>query len=481
MKKISLGCVSFLAGTLLALEAQAGPTLIRDSRIQDLSTTPVLGRGYSLSTNTFQSTCLKDVVITDPSYDFQYLFKEVESSSESSSDFAVSANASYSYFWVSATVESSAKYASKRGQTAHNILVTLNMDTYYGSVNEAGTPLSDAAASLLTNHDILGFFSACGPYYTRGITRNAQFVSIFTYETKTSQRDAAFEAALQVQLRGFSGGNFGSSVSGSFSEQASSRNLTITSRGWGMGKDAEAALISYDLESFKGAIKHAFTSMQNPLTGRVTSIEVVPWVENSEFQNTLSLRGEDVIDGKEVPLYEKKDILTFNGEFLTEAERAARLRLNMYYKAKVCKNHIVGNYYQNGRLDDKVARRQLKNHRMAKPGITLAEMDTLLSDAEVQNLWKAYEDFSHKGKPNMTSCINELFADPATSMAPGTPPIPGTAGVEGLTPGVMPNMGLGRGLFLRRYSAIKTCADLQKNFAAALSEKIEDHCMPELL
>ncbi|HVE87386.1 MAG TPA: hypothetical protein VND93_31230 [Myxococcales bacterium] len=462
---------------LAASAAFAGPTLIRDSRVQDLSTTPVLGRGYSLSTNTFQSACLKDVVTTEPSYDFQYTFKEIETSQSSSSSVTVSANGSYSSFWIEATASASATAASQSGHTAHSILVTLNVDTYYASVNEAGTSLSTSAASLLTNQDVPGFFAACGPYYVRGITRNAQFVSVFTYETTSTKRDTAFEAQLQLQLKGFGSGSFGSSVKSTFSNESSSKSLTITSRGWGLGKDQEATLVSYDLETFKAAVKRAFISTQNPLTGRATSMEVVPWVENTEFQNTLNLRGTDLVDGKEVPLYEKKDILTFNGEFLTEAERAARLRLNMYYKAKVCKNQIESNYYVNGKLNPAVANLVLKNHRLARPGIKMAELDAALSDAAVASLWKTYEDFLYKGKPNMTDCITDLLREPSS---------PAQAPAGGGAPGGLPapaaaNPGTGRGLFLQRYSAVKGCADLQKFFAATLPEKIEDHCMPEPL
>ena len=474
-------CLCIVAAALAASAAHAGPTLIRDSRVMDLATTPVLGRGYSLSTNTFQSACLKDVVITEPSYDFQYTFKEIESTSTSTSSVTTSANGSYSSFWIEATASASATVAQQNGRSAHSILVTLNVDTYYASVNESGTALSTSAAALLTNQDVPGFFAACGPYYTRGINRNAQFVSVFTYETASSKRDTAFEAQLQLQLKGFGSGSFGASTKSNFSNEASSKSLTITSRGWGLGKDQEATLVSYDLETFKAAVKRAFISTQNPLTGRVTAIEVVPWVENTEFQNTLNLRGQDLVDGKEVPLYEKKDILTFNGEFLTEAERAARLRLNMYYKAKVCKNQITSNYYQNGKLDDRVAKARLKNHRLAKPGITLGELDQLLSEAAVAALWTSYESYLHKGTPNMTTCVTELLREPS---APITAPAgPATAGAPGAPIGVpaATSNGSGRGVFLQRFSSIKACADLQKNFAATLPEKIEDHCMAELL
>ena len=73
--------LTFLAVLGLSMPVYAGPTLIKDSRVRDLTATPVLGRGYSISTNTFQSTCLKDVVITEPSYDFQYTFREYDKSS----------------------------------------------------------------------------------------------------------------------------------------------------------------------------------------------------------------------------------------------------------------------------------------------------------------------------------------------------------------------------------------------------------------
>jgi hypothetical protein len=458
---------------LAATSAGAGPTLIRDSRVEDLSTTPLLGRGYSISTNSFQSACLKDVIITEPSYDFQYVFKELESSTASSSSMTVSANAAYSGFFIDAAVSQSVARATQSGRTAHNILVTLNMDTYYASVNEAGTPLSPAASALLGNQDVPGFFGACGPYYTRGITRNAQFVSVFTYETTSTKRDTQFESALQLQLKGFSGGG-SATAQGAFSTEAASRNLTITSRGWGLGKNEDAALISYDLDTFKAAIKQAFLSMQNPLTGRVTSIEVVPWVENAEFQATLNMRGQDIVLGKEVPLYEKKDILVFNGEFLTEAERAARVRLNLYYKAKVCKDAIVANYYEAGTLPAAVQKRQLKNHRLLKPGITLGELDSLLKDSEIEKLWRSYEDFLYMGKANMEACVTSLLREP-------NPVAVASASSSDSSGGAAQASGTGRGIFLQRFTSVKSCVDLQKIFPVQLPEKIEDNCMPEPL
>src|SRR5262245_50079240 len=114
MARMQLGFipVALVVSSLLTVQAHAGPVLIRDSRVQDLSTTPVLGRGYSLSTNTFQSACLKDVVVTEPTYDFQYEFREIDTSSTNKASTTVSANGTYSSFWIEATAKASATVAT---------------------------------------------------------------------------------------------------------------------------------------------------------------------------------------------------------------------------------------------------------------------------------------------------------------------------------------------------------------------------------
>ena len=138
--------------------AQAGPTIVRDTRAQDTGTTPVLGRGYSISTNTFQSACLAEVVVTEPSYDFQYIFEEAEETLQKSSSVEGSAGGSYSSWWISGQLSATNQTATKNNKSSHTIVVTLNMDTYYASVNESSTPLSDAAAALLEREDVPGFF-----------------------------------------------------------------------------------------------------------------------------------------------------------------------------------------------------------------------------------------------------------------------------------------------------------------------------------
>jgi hypothetical protein len=469
-----LRVLAALALLLSGASALASPIVIRDTRVTDLGTTPVLGRGYSLSTNTFQSACLRDVVVTAPSYDFQYVFKEIDTDKSSSSQTSVTASGGYSSWWVSAHVQATRTAASTRHVNTQFVLVTLNLDTYYASVNEAGTPLSDSASALLQREDVPGFFAACGAYYVRGITRNAQFVSVFSYESKTTTRDRGFEADLQAHLHGFwSSKDVGMTATGSFSKKASEMNLTITSRGWGIGKNETASLISYDLDSFKQAIKDAFVSMQNPLTGRITSIEIIPWVENTDFQERLDLNTKDVVSGRTVPLYEKKDILTMNGEFLTEMERSARARLASYYQAKTCEQALLVRYTDGKDLLPAYKDASLKNHRLGpdeKNPLKMTALQKSVDPGSQKALWEDYQKFAYSGSPSMTRCITKLFADP-------NPALTGTAGAAAGAPPTA-DQGVGRGIFLRRFTEIDECNQLQAQFVPKKSV-FEDFCMPE--
>jgi hypothetical protein len=57
--------------TIALARIEASLYTISDERIRSLDITPVLGRGYSIMTNTYQSTCLMVDETTVPSYNYQ--------------------------------------------------------------------------------------------------------------------------------------------------------------------------------------------------------------------------------------------------------------------------------------------------------------------------------------------------------------------------------------------------------------------------
>jgi hypothetical protein len=182
-----------------------------------------------------------------------------------------------------------------------------------------------------------------------------------------------------------------------FSEKASKMRLTITTAGFGLGKDKEATLVSYDIESYKQAIVDAFKAMQNPLTGKVVSIEIVPWVENTEFQNYVRLNEAVVIPetkdvtGKTIPAksiqpYQMKHNINENAEFIAEIKKNDRNLLNIYYKAKMCKSHFDTNWRMKGKLKAEYAESYLLNHRTGA-FLKASELDARLNDAYIENLY----------------------------------------------------------------------------------------------
>ena len=448
-----------------SINLSAGPTVIRDNRVTDTALTPVLGRGYSLGTNTYQSTCMKEVVLTEPSYDMEYMFESIESSgketnkekAEKSTDTSVKVRASAKFGRHSGSA--GLDYALSQGSKSetigtktyhnHKVLVTINIYTYYASIDESKSTMSDSAKELLVNKDLPGFFNSCGAYYVRSIGRKASFVSIFNYKDEFEKRDEKFENNLKQSIQAFGTYSYKGVIAKAsvsvnvaseaeekkaqeFSKEASNKQLSIVTHAYGLGKDEKASLVAFDLDTFKAAIKDAFISMQNPLTGKVANIEVVPWVENTEFQTTLKLEEIDApVEGGTAgqtvkkPLYEKKHLLNQNAEFLIEVERADRNLINMYYKAKLCKANINANYKSgNGNIGDENKAIMLMNTRTGETDLmTVGKLDEALTDSYIDSILAhetkyMYGESSGSGsgsgnstgaKKGASACLKKLF------------------------------------------------------------------------
>ena len=67
-KNTALAAFTALASFLPA--AHSSPYLLSDDRVRSLDAAPALGRGYSIMTNSFQSTCLDIDVTSVPSYNY---------------------------------------------------------------------------------------------------------------------------------------------------------------------------------------------------------------------------------------------------------------------------------------------------------------------------------------------------------------------------------------------------------------------------
>ena len=62
--------IALLAVICLSRGTDASPYTISDDRVRSLDINPVLGRGYSIATNSFKSTCLMVDEVNTPSYNY---------------------------------------------------------------------------------------------------------------------------------------------------------------------------------------------------------------------------------------------------------------------------------------------------------------------------------------------------------------------------------------------------------------------------
>ena len=69
--KPTLLLTTLLAASVLLPETEGAAMVISDDRVRSLDISPVLGRGYSIGTNSFQSTCLIVDETTTPSYNYE--------------------------------------------------------------------------------------------------------------------------------------------------------------------------------------------------------------------------------------------------------------------------------------------------------------------------------------------------------------------------------------------------------------------------
>lgn len=69
VNNISIAVALCLAALRLP-HSECSPYFLQDDRVRDLDATPVLGRGFSIMTNTFAATCLQTEQSTTSSYNY---------------------------------------------------------------------------------------------------------------------------------------------------------------------------------------------------------------------------------------------------------------------------------------------------------------------------------------------------------------------------------------------------------------------------
>ena len=210
---------------------------------------------------------------------------------------------SFGYSWMKGKVSASSTSTSSVEKQTFYTVTSMRIERFYSSIREEVSPLSPSAISLLDNQDYVGFFKACGPNYVRSVRRAQEVIAFFSLETVSSESAKSFAVDLQVSAWG---GRYGADYSrdSSSTSSSSSSTLKISINGYGLGLTAEGSetLVARNVEEFNGVMKFAWKTMTTGEdavhTGMVYGIEIVPWVENVQFQVVSGVTEEAI----EVPL-----------------------------------------------------------------------------------------------------------------------------------------------------------------------------------
>ena len=428
--------------------------VIRDNRIRDLALTPALGRGYSLATNTYQSVCFDNLKTTTASFDFDYSFEDLELDDSTTSRMEGTFKGTDAYDFIKKHTRTKTITRNNHKYYYHHLLATLTVDSYYSSLNEAKLTLSKSAQILLKKKDVLGFFAACGSYYIRSIARRSQYLTIFTYTSKKGERDDNFEENLEQAIRRFDMDKGTTAqetkTSREFADLAQRRNLKIVNRSLALVGKKKDNLIAFDLESYKKTIAAAFMSTQNEFTGRIMSLEIVPWMDNTLFQSLIGIEEVTDLAGRRIPRFEQKLILTENAEFYITVLQVIRNMQNISNKAALCRNIIDRKYMKNGRFLPEYRNRQVISHRSGQL-ISLERLNEELSKNRLEKLYQAQKSFLRGEGPEFNNgasdCLKHIL-------------------VNGIT--------------RRSYRETPSCDKVIPRLSFAPSDIVDEYCMPAL-
>lgn len=334
----------------------SAPRLINDNRIEALNGFPTLGRGYSINSNHLQSMCFKSVATSKPTFDLNYDIEEV--TEDYLNKLLVSGrdriqNAKLNRFvkdyYNTEEVSGNKKYTIK------NLIVRAEINQYYYSMDETQSTLSDSVKELLQKKQYVTFFNSCGHFYVRSVGTFSTYYALLQYRL-TGERDDEFRGDLEKGLFNFYEETEETSVSADknqdkkekapsqeykkLSEDAQYRGLKVYVQGIGLSKGDPVNLIPVNIKQFRTTIQEAVKLMQNPDSGLVNAIEVVPWMENPEFGKILLAESEE--GGAEQFIRQQK--IEENTGVITEIYRKSNSQVELYNVSSMCRKVVLDQY-----------------------------------------------------------------------------------------------------------------------------------------
>jgi hypothetical protein len=335
-----------------SIKIQSAPLLITDNRIENLNGFPTIGRGYSLHSNKLQSICFKTIEKTKPTFDLNYELQEVDD--KFFRQISVSDKDRLSKSRLFNFVKKYYKEYEDEGKGSYplkNLIVRLEVNTYYYALDETQSILSDSVEKLLEREQYVSFFNSCGQYYVRAVGSFSTYLALIQYRMSGDpERDKEFNNMLEKGLFKFSGHD--KMEMKKIEEIADVRDLRVFIEGTGLTKKGGEIvnLIPLDINQFRKTVQDAVKLMQEPNSGIISSMEVVPWVENPNF--IASLQKERKIKTAQGEVVEKSPKMQFirqqrliaNSGVITEINNISNMQIEKYNIATMCLKGLFSDY-----------------------------------------------------------------------------------------------------------------------------------------
>jgi len=401
---------------IVSLSSKSETTVISGDFLNDLRRTPVVGGGFSLTTEDYKSVCFEKIEVSPPSYDLYYEFQSIETNwreqfyRQRKPD---STQARLTYWFLDQFIGGELSQKSVEKGHSLRILARIQLKSYYAALNESQTQLSEPARALLKNQDITGFFDACGTYYIRTMSRYSTIYALFTLTDKKSTLKK-FQYHLERLFQGISMPASDPRLVKFKSESETyfeNKSLYIRLAGFGLGKEHIVSLAPTDLDSFKKILQNSTQAMAGIHTGRVESIEIIPWMDNLNFHYSLQPVLEKQRQTTENPLASKEQakqyrfwrkwVIAENSEFIAQLKNHYRELQEQYFIALNCQAKLNRHIARAQSLNDQTfswEQIKFRNHR-AKQTIRASLLSQQLTQLTGQESpWISKEPANQKSK-----------------------------------------------------------------------------------
>uniref|UniRef100_A0A7S1BTC6 MACPF domain-containing protein n=1 Tax=Corethron hystrix TaxID=216773 RepID=A0A7S1BTC6_9STRA len=264
--------------------------VLNDELVRDKNVLPSIGRGYAPSTGTFLSQCLLSDMnhVTTPTYDFSSNLVSIESTANFNQEISSLDKASHNFIGiVSGTVETKVDRSMGTSRESHFLIHHMSFDRYYASADETEMELAPDAIDLLTRQAFFNFFQVCGPGFVRSIRRKGEIGGVISYQSSSSSSSFSFTEEKSDSMNALITSSSSESkverkeTSSSFYE---STDIRVAALGLSFRGLDSASIYVKSIIAYKSLILEVMEAMKNPFTGIVDSIEVIPWVNNAQFQ-----------------------------------------------------------------------------------------------------------------------------------------------------------------------------------------------------